>query len=233
MGGPDHFAVMYDMFIDEAYASVRAHGTAQQRRFFDQHAASRREAAEFGSSLGQLLETIQDDSIASQMRCAAVVAKLRLAPVVMVNTDFGGDNHQDAGLLTETNQTLAMIAALDTYWKAIHEFGVADDVVFANLDVFGRDPGSDGNGRSHYGEFVSGLMIGKHLSGGVVGGYAMEGKARATGINAQTGASTDPNIAADQTLAAYYRTIMDASGVTPERQEARLPSGTLVTSVTR
>ena len=233
MGGPDHFAVMYDMFIDEAYASVRAHGTAQQRRFFDQHAASRREAAEFGSSLGQLLETIQDDSIASQMRCAAVVAKLRLAPVVMVNTDFGGDNHQDAGLLTETNQTLAMIAALDTYWKAIHEFGVADDVVFANLDVFGRDPGSDGNGRSHYGEFVSGLMIGKHLSGGVVGGYAMEGKARATGINAQTGASTDPNIAADQTLAAYYRTIMDAPGVTSERQEARLPSGTLVTSVTR
>ena len=232
MGGPDNFAVMYDAFIDEAYREVRETGTAQQRRFFDQHAASRIEAADFGSALGDLLVDITDDSIESQMRCAAVIAKLSLAPVVMVDMAFGGDNHQDAGLLTETNQTLEMIAALDAYWTAIHDLGVADEVVFANLDVFGRDPNSDGNGRSHYGSFVSGMMVGTHLQGGVVGGWALEGKATATGINSETGAPEDADIPADETLPAYFRTIMDAAGVSPDRQEVRLPTGTRVSSVT-
>jgi len=231
MGGADNFAVMYDSFIDEAYREVRDSGTAQQLRFFDQHAASRREAADFGSALGQLLDDITDDSIQSQMRCAAVVAKLRLAPVIMTDMAFGGDNHQDAGLLTETNQTLAMIAALDSYWKAIHELGVADDVFFATLDVFGRDPRSDGNGRSHYGDFVSGLMVGTHLQGGVVGGWEMEDKARATGINSVTGSSVDADINANETLSAYFKTIMNAAGVPADRQEIRLPTGITVASV--
>lgn len=231
MGGPDNFAVMYDAFIDEAYREIRETGTAQQLRFFDQHAGSRIEAADFGSVLGDLLADITDDSIESQMRCAAVVAKLSLAPVVMIDMAFGGDNHQDAGLLTETNQTLEMIAALDAYWTAIHDLGVADDVFFANLDVFGRDPNSDGNGRSHYGSFVSGIMVGNHLQGGVIGGWELDGEAKATGINSETGASTDADIAADETLPAYFKTIMDAAGVSQERQEVRLPTGTLVSSV--
>ena len=74
------------------------------------------------------------------MRCAAVIAKLSLAPVVMVDMAFGGDNHQDAGLLTETNQTLEMIAALDAYWTAIHDLGVADEVVFATSTSSGGTP---------------------------------------------------------------------------------------------
>ena len=232
MGGTENFAVMYDAFIDEAYQEVRQNGTAQQLRFFDQHASSRQEAADFGSALGQLLVDIEDDSIQSQMRCAAIIAKLRLAPVVMTNMAFGGDNHQDAGLLNETNQTLEMIAALDAYWKAIHELGIADDVFFANLDVFGRDPRSDGNGRSHYGDFVSGMMVGTNLQGGVVGGWEVDGKARASGINSTTGLSVEADIDANDTLPAYYRTIMNAAGVSLERQEIRLPTGTLVSSVT-
>ena len=232
MGGAENFAVMYDSFIDEAYQEVRQNGTAQQRRFFDQHAASRQEAADFGSALGQLLVDIEDDSLKSQMRCAAFIAKLRLAPVIMTNMAFGGDNHQDAGLLNETNQTLEMIEALDIYWKTIHEMGIADEVFFANLDVFGRSPKSDGNGRSHYGDFVSGMMVGTNLQGGAVGGWEVDGKARATGINSTTGSSDNADIAASETLSAYYRTIMNAAGVSAERQEVRLPTGTLVSSVT-
>ena len=232
MGGAENFSVMYNSFIDEAYQDVRANGTRQQLRFFDQHAASRREAADFGSVLGQLLEGIVDDSIQSQMRCAAIIAKLRLAPVIMINTNFGGDNHQDAGLLNETNETLAMVAALDGYWQAIHDLNVADDVLFASLDVFGRSPHSDGNGRNHYGDFVSGLMIGTHLQGGVVGGWTLDGKVKATGINASTGASVDADIDAQDTLPAYFKTIMNAVGVPVDRQAVRLPTGTAVASVT-
>ena len=230
-GGADNFGIMYDSFIDEAYREVRNSGTPQQLRFFDQHASSRREAADFGNALGQLLEDIADDSIQSQMRCAAMIARLRLAPVILINTNFGGDNHQDAGLLSETNETLAMVAALDVYWHAIHDLQVADQVMFASIDVFGRDPRSDGNGRSHYGDMVSGLMVGTHLQGGLVGGLEVTDKARASGINAATGTSVDADIDANDTLTAYYRTIMNAAGLPPERQAQRLPTGTLVTSV--
>lgn len=232
MGGADNFAVMFDTFIDENYREVRRTGTRQQLRFFDQYASSRREASDFGNALGQLLEDITDDSIQSQMRCAAMVAKLNLAPVIMVNTNFGGDNHQDSGLLNETNSTLAMIAALDAYWKAIHNFGIVDDVVFANLDVFGRDPRSDGNGRSHYGDFVSGIMVSNHLQGGVVGGWALNDKIQATGINSSSGSPIDADINADETLQAYFKTIMNATGIPSTRQDLRLPTGIAVTSVT-
>lgn len=231
VGGPENFAVLYDLFIDEAYREVQVNGTAQQRRFFDQHAASRGEAAEFGDRLGALLSGIDDDSIQSQMECAAIVAKLRLAPVVLINLDFGGDNHQDAGLVRETNQTLAMVAALQHFWDAIIAEDVVDDVVFANLDVFGRDPRSDGNGRGHYGDFVSGLMLGTHLRGGVVGGWERSNGAKATGINATTGAAVGADIEPDDTLAAYFRTVLNAAGVPEDRQEVRLPTGTLVSSV--
>jgi hypothetical protein len=124
-----------------------------------------------------------------------------------------------------------MIHTLNEYWKSIETHGVADDVFFATLDVFGRNPKSDGDGRGHYGEFVSGLMMGTHLTGGLVGGWELNGKIQATGINAATGTSAEPNIAPDETLAAYYRTIMHAAGVPPERQEVRLPTGTVVTSI--
>ena len=231
LGGPDNFAVMYDSFIDEAYQEVKENGTAQQRQFFDQHAASRQEAADFGSVLGQLLEDIADDSLHSQMRVAAIVAKLKLAPVVITDIAFGGDNHQDSGLLNETNQTLEMIAALDTYWKTIYDLGIGNDVVFANLDVFGRDPKSDGNGRSHFGDFVSGMMIGSNLQGGVVGGWSVDDKARATGINTTNGSSVNPDITPLETLPAYYKTIMSAAGVPEDRLDIRIPTGTVVSSV--
>ena len=231
MGGTDNFGVMYDAFIDETYHEIRQNGTHQQRRFLDQHALSRREAVDFGSALGQLLEDIADDSIMSQMRCAAIVAKLRLAPVIVVDTNFGGDNHQDGGLLEETNGTLQMVAALDEYWNTIHSLDIADDVMLATLDVFGRNPRSDGNGRSHYGDFVSGLLVGTHLNGSVVGGWAVDGKVKATGINSVNGSSTETDISPDDTLQAYFRTMMDVAGVPHERQDLRLPTGRVVSSV--
>ena len=232
LGGVDNFGVLYDHFIDETYREVRQNGTAQQRRFLDQHASSRREALAFGQGLGQLLEDITDDSIESQLRTAAVIAKLRLAPVIITNFEFGGDNHQDAGLTNETAQTLRMIKALDTYWKSIHELGIADEVFYATLDVFGRTPKQRGSGgRGHYGAWTSGLIIGEHLQGGVIGGIAFEGsKAVASGLNTLTGRALDPNLTSEETLNAYYKTLMRVAGVPVDRRDVRLPSGQEVLS---
>lgn len=119
---------------------------------------------------------------------------------------FGGDNLHDAGLINETNQTLETIAALDAYWNAIEDFGIADEILFANLDVFGRETHCDGFGRSHHGDFVSGLILGTNIQGGVVGGWSVDNKARATGINSSSGSSVNPDINPENTLAAYYKT---------------------------
>ena len=97
--------------------------------------------------------------------------------------------------------------------------------------MFGRDTRSDGNGRSHHGEFVSGMLVGTHLAGGLVGGWEVDGKARATGISSETGGVEEADIAAQDTLPAYFKTIMDAAGVAVDRQEVRLPTGTVVESV--
>ena len=75
-------------------------------------------------------------------------------------------------------------------------------------------------------------MIGNHLRGGLIGGLEINGKARATGINSATGTSMDVDIDANDTLAAYYKTIMNAAGMPVARQAVRLPTGTLVGSVT-
>ena len=232
LGGVDNFGVLYDHFIDETYRHLRQNGTAQQKRFLDQHASSRRQAAAFGENLGQLLVDITDDSIESQLKTAAVIAKLRLAPVIVTNFEFGGDNHQDSGLTNETDETLRMIKALDTYWKTIHSLGIADEVFYANLDVFGRTPTQRGSGgRGHYGAWTSGMIIGKHLSGGVIGGTDIEGsKAIASGINTITGSQINPNLLPQDTLNAYYKTLMRVAGVPPERRDIRLPTGQEIVS---
>lgn len=233
VGGADNFGVMYDHFIDETYGHLRRHGTAQQRRFLDQHASSRRQAAMFGENLAQMLDEIVDDSIESQLKTAVVIAKLRLAPVIVTNVEFGGDNHQDAGLTNETAETLRMIKALDTYWKAIRALDVADDVFYANLDVFGRTPTQRGaGGRGHYGAWASGMIVGTHLRGGVVGGIGFEGsKAVASGINTLTGSDINPNILPKDTLNAYYKTLMRIAGVPSSRRDVRLPDGHEVMSL--
>ena len=152
-----------------------------------------------------------------------MIAKLRLAPVIITNFEFGGDNHQDAGLTNETAQTLRMIKALDIYWKSIHELGIADEVFYATLDVFGRTPKQRGSGgRGHYGAWTSGLIIGEHLQGGVVGGIAFEGsKAVASGLNTLTGRDLDPNLTSEETLNAYYKTLMRVAGVPVDRRDIR------------
>ena len=232
LGGAENFGVLYDHFIDETYGHIRQNGTAQQRRFLDQHASSRRQASIFGERLGELLSEINDDSVESQLKTAAVIAKLRIAPVVVTNFEFGGDNHQDAGLTNETEETLRMIKALDSYWKSINAFNIVDDVFYANLDVFGRTPTQRGSGgRGHYGAWTSGTIIGGHLSGGVVGGISLDGsKAVASGINTTTGSDVDPNISPEDTLTAYYKTLMRVAGVPSERRDVRLPTGQEVTS---
>ena len=76
-------------------------------------------------------------------------------------------------------------------------------------------------------------MVGTHLQGGVVGGFEIDGKARATGINSVTGAADGADINAADTLPAYFKSIMNIVGIAPDRQAIRLPTGVAVSSLLR
>lgn len=233
LGGAENFDELYEHFIDRTYADVKAHGTPVQKRYLDRHASSRKQALAFGERLAELLEAITDDSIESQLKTAAAIAKLKLAPVVVTGYSFGGDNHSDSDLTIESGHSLSMIRSLDAYWKAARDLQVLDSTLYATLTVFGRDTerGAKG-GRGHNASLCSGIILGKHVRGGVVGGIADEGKnGHCTGINTSNGSSVDPDVAPDETLDSYYRTLMRLSGVPVERREVRLPTGKEVRSL--
>lgn len=233
VGGEEDFGALYDRMIDATYRCVRQNGTTAQRRFLDRHASSRRRAVAFGAQLGQLLEEITDDSAISQLKAAVVVAKLKLAPVVVIRHRCGGDNHADAALTHEAAQTLTMVQALAAYWEAARDLDALDEVAYASLDVFGRTTQRNTTGgRDHAGDFASALLVGAHLRGGVVGGIAVEdGVAKASGINTLTGASAHPDVMPNATLNAYFKTLMAAAGVPVARRAARLPDARQVMSV--
>ncbi|MEM9071767.1 MAG: hypothetical protein AAGE52_24875 [Myxococcota bacterium] len=232
IGGPENFGALYDHFIDETYADIRRNGTPEQLRFLDSKASSRTQAAAFGMDLGQLLSEITDDSIESELRTAVAIAKLRLAPVIVTSYSFGGDNHSDSDLSIESGESIRMVKAIDSYWKAAKELGTLSDTVLATVDVFGRTARRAGKGgRSHDGSFTSALVLGEHLRGGVVGGFEVSGtRARATGIESATGRTSAPDIAPDETLRAYHKSVMLAAGVPSERRDDRIPAGVEVTS---
>ena len=163
IGGPQNFGILYDHYIDSAYADVKANGTPAQKRYMDQHASSRNQASAFGESLGQLLDDITDDSHESQMKTAVALVKLKLAPVIVCDFSFGRDNHNDFDLSVESNDTLSTLGALSTYWAAAKELDVVDDTLYATSTVFGRDTKRGGKGgRGHEGELCTGLVIGAH-----------------------------------------------------------------------
>ncbi len=226
VGGPENFAALYDHYIDEAYAEVRLHGTSAQRRFFDQHASSRTQAAAFGDGLGQLLEDVDGDDLENQLRTAVVIAKLRLSPVVVVGLHFGGDGHGDSDLSEETAQTLTSLKAMHAYWNAASDLGVLDETFYATATVFGRDNRrSASGGRGHNGPLCAGLLVGTHSQGGVVGGFDLTGRsATSAAFNSTTGTTFDPDVHADDSLASYYRTVMRLAGVPEAMREVRLPN---------
>lgn len=233
VGGPENFGALYDHYIDQTYAQVKTSGTAEQKKFLDRHASSRVQATAFGEDLVQLLEGITDDSIESQLRTAVAMAKLKLAPVIITNFSFGGDNHSDFDLTNESNKTLHMIKALDALWQAAKSLDVVDDILYATLTVFGRDArrGAKG-GRGHHGKLCTGMVLGSHIQGGVVGAMdTSSGQAVATGINTGTGTGADPDVLAEDTLYTYYKTLMLLAGVPADRRDERVPEGQDVTSM--
>ena len=220
--------------LDQMYHQLKTNGTPQQMQFLDDHLQSRQQALQLGDELGSLLSSISGNTQEDQLRTALALIKVKLAPVVVMSHRFSGDNHGDSLLQTETAETLEALDALALYWQLVQEYGLADSMLYATINVFGRTPrrNRDG-GRNHAGYATNGFIHGTHLKGGMVGGLESRRNddVQATSINSNTGGIENPDIASEATLASFAKTIMAASGVTESRVNRRVPDGKIVSSI--
>ena len=69
------------------------------------------------------------------------------------------------------------------------------------------------------------MIIGTNIQDCVVGGWEAIGSCYWN--QSTTGSSVGADIDTDETLPAYFKAIMNAAGVPSDRQEVRLPTGTL------
>lgn len=213
-----------DRVLDRLYADMKVSGSKAQRDFIDRYAKSQEQAKQIGDQLSGLLENIgtydPDDpnSAEDQIIAAVALAELNVSPVITVNIPFGGDNHQDAGLVNERTQTISGVAAIESLWTKLNASGIQDRVTFATMNVFGRRHYlNQRGGRDHNRDHAVMVAFGSQVQGGVYGGMSSDGQAIAF-----------DGIGADQTMEAAGVSLAHALGQDPREISRRIPNGRLV-----
>ncbi|MEO1229074.1 MAG: DUF1501 domain-containing protein [Myxococcota bacterium] len=224
-----------DRGIDRLYRLYRDHGTEHDRNLLDAWARSRDEVRSVSDVLVSRLEVIEDNREDSQVTAASVLAAMNITPVITVHGRFGGDNHRDEGLVSETDQTISGVARMGRLMAELDVLraqGVLrHDVVVATMNVFGRNLRKKGTaGRDHNrGHHVT-VMMGDGLRGGVVGGIERSGDDYiASSINSTTGEAVG-DVPFDETLAAMAKTMGRAVGVEASALDENISLGRPVMS---
>ena len=217
-----------DTFIDEAYANVKQNGTPAQSKFLDAYALSRQNAQQLGSELGDALASITGNTPKDQGLLAAALVKLKVAPVISIGLEFGGDNHADPGLSTEIAETKQSINDINSMWEALGDH--QDKTIITTLNTFGRSlirnqPG----GRNHNGAHHTMLTIGSNIKPGVIGGVERDKKDfAAKAINSTTGGTSNTDIKHEDTLTSVAKTLSAAVGIDDEIINQRINGGKII-----
>ena len=230
---------MRDKQIDRIYALYREHGTPKQRDLLDAWARSRDEVRSIGASLLSKLDSIDGNDQVNQVRTAAVLAAMKIAPVITVHIEFGGDNHFDPGLDLEAEQNLSGIDTLRILMEELEQLktegNLSHGVLVGSLNVFGRTMKDVGaSGRDHNQDHHCLVLMGDGIRGGIVGGLALNEAGteyRAQAIDSTTGqGGADGDIVFDDTLGAAGKTLGAAMGVGSDRLDELVPPGKIVQS---
>jgi uncharacterized protein (DUF1501 family) len=160
---------------------------------------------------------------------------MKVAPVMVINIPFGGDNHADPDLMrAEVPQTEAGVAAIGQLMDLLSSLGLSDQVTFAMWNVFGRTLVKKGlQGRDHWGSHHVSLLIGKGFRGGVIGGITPQaGDFAALPIDAKSGRgmTNGADIPFSDTLGAMGKTLGAGLGISRDLLEANVSSGKVVTA---
>jgi hypothetical protein len=210
-----------DASLNQLYALYKDRATTAQRQYIDSLVNTQKQLRDIHQDLLGALATIADNGPASQVTAAITLIRMKVSPVVTIHVPFGGDNHADPHLGLETEQTISGVKTIALLMQQLASAGLADQVSFLSLNVFGRTlgPGND-HGRQHNGNHQVSLAIGAPFRGSVIGGVApVEDDYGAVGIDSKTGAGGDAgDVPATETLAAFAKTMAvgvgaDASAV--------------------
>jgi len=218
--------------LDRLYELYKQDATPAQRVYIDALVRSQEQVRGIEQDLLSAIASIQDNGIDAQILAAVTLIRMNMAPVFSINIPFGGDNHRDAALSRETEETLIGVAAIESLFQQLSAAGLADRVSLVSLNVFGRTlgPGND-SGRQHNLNHQVSLAIGKPFKSGVVGGVVPVGDDYgAMPIDASSGeGDVRGDVSADETLASFGKTLLTAFGGDSAAVDASITSGKVVT----
>ncbi len=210
---------------------MKSTATKAQRNYLDSLITSQDAVRNIPQTLMTALDSITDNSMDAQITAALALIKMKVTPVVMVHFGFGGDNHADTALATETQATTDGVAAITSLLTQLKGTPLEDQVSFLTLNVFGRTLGpSNVNGRNHNPNHQVSVAIGKPFKPGVVGGVAaLKTDYAATAINSSTGASSSSgDVAAIDSLASFGKSVMSAVGIDQAAIDTLIPDGKVI-----
>jgi len=215
-GLPTSLQKLRDADLDRISGILKTRGTNVQRRYLDQYATSQEQARKIPQDLQNLLAGILGDGAEDQATAASILIKMKVSPVIVMHIPFGGDNHSDAGLENETKETVSGVAIINSLLAKLTALGLADQVTFATLNVFGRSLAQGGTqGRSHWSNHHTAVVIGKPFKAGVIGGLVPVGDdLGAANIDSATGAAADGgDIKVGDSLPSFAKTLGRGLGV--------------------
>jgi hypothetical protein len=202
-----------------------------QKAFVDSMVLSQQQVRNINQTLLDALSAIKDNTATSQVSAAVTLIQMKVAPVISIHIPFGGDNHRDVGLATETAQTVSGVAAIGTLMQQLASAQLADQVTFMSLNVFGRTIGpGNTDGRQHNPNHQVSISIGKPFKGGIMGGVAPVGTDYgALAIDSRTGVGgANGDVSAVNTLAAFGQTMLAAVGVDAGSVAADVAAGKVI-----
>jgi hypothetical protein len=221
-----------DQTLNQLYDLYKNGATPAQQAFVDSLVTSQQEVRSIKQDLLAQLASIKDNTPASQILAAVTLIQMKVTPVVAIHIPFGGDNHRDIALATETTQTISGVASIASLMAQLASAGLADQVSFVSLNVFGRTlaPGNE-DGRQHNQNHQVSIAIGKPFKGGVVGavGPVMKDYGALPIDSASAKGSASGDVKAVDTLGAFGQTLLAAVGVDPTTIATQITSGKVIT----
>ncbi len=230
-----------DDTMNSLYALYKNEATPSQKAYVDALVTSQQQARSISQDLLSLLDSITDNTVGSQITAALALIQMKVTPVLTIHIPFGGDNHNDPSLATETQQTVGVgangvysaatgftgVPGIAALMAALYAANLQDQVTFMSLNVFGRTLATStgaGTGRQHNQNHHVAVTVGKGFKGGVVGGVApvTGGEYAAVAIDSTTGfGSASGDITPTTSLPSWGRTMMAAVGIDATRRSRR------------
>jgi Protein of unknown function (DUF1501) len=222
-----------DDSLDKVNAILKRNATSAQRGYLDNLVMSRQQARSLSDSLLSTLGAIQTDGPEGQITAAITLIQMKVAPVMVINIPFGGDNHSDPDLVrSEVPQTEQGVTQIGQLLNGLQAANLQDQVTFAMWNVFGRTLVKKGlTGRDHWGSHHVSVLVGKALRAGVIGGVQPQaGDYAAQPIDSNTGKGVTGggDIAFNDTLGAMGKTLGAALGLGADVLDANILAGKVV-----